>query len=136
MATGIGEWKSMDTAPRDGTIVELKCTRGVAPWYGIFQYTNKYTLVPFGTTELMTFTDTESSWRGVPDASRGIASESSFQWREYQGDPCEYRDPTNGFQEDPRYWRQAVARSEGLPLDYFEPKPSVYSRIMSWLGMK
>jgi hypothetical protein len=32
------EWRMMDTAPRDGTVVEIKCCYGLHPWYGFYHY--------------------------------------------------------------------------------------------------
>lgn len=36
-----GDWRPVATAPRDGTIVEMLETYGIAPWYGIFRWTRE-----------------------------------------------------------------------------------------------
>lgn len=94
-------WFSMDTAPRDGTWVELKCTYGVAPWYCVAQWNIE-----------------ELRWK-KPDGS-GPFSESSLHWRPYDGDIAAYTDPTGGMQNDAAYWRGAVASKYALPADHFE----------------
>ena len=94
-------WRSMDTAPRDGTIVELKCTYGVAPWYNLFRWS-------------------DGRWEQHDDPSMGVSSEDSLHWRPYSGEPSAYADPTGGAQNDAAYWRSAAARAHGLPPDYFE----------------
>ena len=105
-------WRSMDTAPRDGTWVELKCTYGVAPWYCVARWTE----------EIITATGTtfrgRASWQKLQGG--GPFDEGSLHWRPYEGDPAAYVDPTCGMQNDMAYWRGAVASKYGLPLDHFE----------------
>ena len=35
IAHDMAEWQPMDTAPRDGTVVEIRQSYGVAPWYAV-----------------------------------------------------------------------------------------------------
>lgn len=95
------DWRSMDSAPRDGTVVEVMCTYGVAPWYGLYKWNG-------------------TGWYKAGDDRIGVGSESSLKWRPYHGDVTAYRDPTGGMQNDMAYWRGAVAAKHGLPLDHFE----------------
>lgn len=116
------EWRSMDSAPRDGTVIEIMCTYGVAPWYDLVKWTNEYKAWCVGGDDAghyITMTSSEPSWRSVTKGS-SPASESSLKWRPYNGDPANYVDPTGGMQDDMAYWRGAVAAKYGLPLDHFE----------------
>lgn len=111
-------WRSMDTAPRDGTPVELKCTYGVAPWYGVFKWTGKRAAHgPNG--ELHEF-ETEPTWVDARNPSMGVSDEGHLHWRPYNGAVASYVDPTGGMQNDDRYWRGAVAAKYGLAPDAFE----------------
>lgn len=112
-----GDWQSMDTAPRDGTWVELKCTYGVAPWYCIARWTDEQ--IAYGRNGTTTpFRAKQPSW--TKPKGGGPFDEGSLQWRPYVGEVTSYIDPTGGMQDDPAYWRGAVASKHGLPLDYFE----------------
>lgn len=126
-----GDWHSMESAPRDGTIIEVRCTYGVAPWYGIFRWTDEmsYQNQDGTTTKLKG----EPRWTKVGDDASGFTEDGTFTWRPYRNDGAAYVDPTGGFQNDPRYWRQAVSRKYGLPLDHFEPKKSILDRVKSFL---
>lgn len=33
-----GPWQSMDTAPKNGVVIEIMNTYGIAPWYGLFKW--------------------------------------------------------------------------------------------------
>jgi hypothetical protein len=98
-------WQPMETAPRDGTVIEVRNTYGVAPTYSLAKWG-----MGFG----------GERWQKATDPSSGWISESSLWWRPYAGDVSAYVDPTGGAQNDMAYWRGAVARKYGLPLDHFE----------------
>jgi hypothetical protein len=99
------DWGPMSTAPKDGTIIEIRCTYGVAPWYGLFRWSNT---VDFGHGAGLS---NSAAWRGVPDSRQGIASEdATFSWRPYYGQPGQYDDPTHGAQNTREYWLRAVGR--------------------------
>jgi hypothetical protein len=99
-------WLPIETAPRDGTVIEIRNCFGVAPWYGLFVWDAP-----------------RREWRSAVDDRCGIIEGSYLTWRFYFSPVAEYSDPTGGFQNDPRYWREAVARKYRLPIDTFEPKP-------------
>lgn len=81
-------FNSMESAPHDGTPVEICCAYGVAPWYGVFKWVN-------------------GDWIGVLDSSTGVSEGSYLSWRPLSGKPENYIDPTNGKQNTPEYWRKA-----------------------------
>lgn len=119
----------MFTAPRDGTYVELKCTYGVAPWYCVARWTDENLAITSGGGNVPIKT---SSPRWVKPEGGGPSDEGSLQWRPYHDAIDDYVDPTAGYQNDPQYWRTAVARKYALPDNYFEPKQkksSLWERI-------
>lgn len=94
----------MDSAPRDGTPVELCCTYGVAPWYGMYAWLSKR-IMKDQNGNPMTF-EGEPGWVDVNDNSKGVSDEAHLHWRlnKTQG---QYIDPTGGAQNTPEYWRKA-----------------------------
>lgn len=96
------DWNDIATAPRDGTPVEIQNNWGVAAHYGVCKWVEG------------------RGWVYVNDQNRSMSDGSHLSWRPYDGDVTSYTDPTGGLQDDPRYWRQAAARSAGLPENYFE----------------
>lgn len=80
-----GGWKSVSSAPRDGTTVEMLETYGVAPWYGIFHFS-------------------EGRWEKVGDRYSGVEEDGCLFWRPYGGAAGSYVDPTGGAQESVAYW--------------------------------
>ena len=114
-------WNSMDTAPRDGTWVEIKNTYGVAPWYCVARWTREdFARCSDGTRKKFEMPD--PAWV-TPDGG-GPCSEGSLHWRPYAGEVSAYIDPTGGMQNQMAYWRGAVAQQYGLPLDHFEAEVS------------
>lgn len=111
-------WRTMDSAPKDGTVIELKCTYGVAPWYGLYRWTATRT----ATLEGETFTyETEPAWVKHGNDSSGVAAgDRDLRWRPAPAALETYVDPTGGLQEDMAYWRGAISRKYGYPLDHFE----------------
>lgn len=92
----MSEWQEMSTAPRDGTPIEVRCTYGIAPWYGLYIWGVE-----------PEWPDSDPRWMQVGDPCAGICENMSFQWRPYQGDPLAYIDPTHGAQETMEYWQAA-----------------------------
>ena len=122
-----GGWLHMQTAPRDGTPVELKCVYGVAPWYGLYRWTNKNVSVD-GVEFISDFI-----WRNCNGDPTFPSSEAELMWRPYGGAPEAYVDPTGGAYKTAEYWRVAVARQHGLPDNYFEKPTKRHSGFWSWL---
>ena len=88
--TGIStdeDWKDIETAPRDGTPVELENCYGIRPTYSLCKWVN------------------DQGWIYVSDEGRGVDNGPWLRWREYKGSASEYIDPTNGVQETMAYWR-------------------------------
>lgn len=122
-------WSPIDAAPRDGTVLELKCSYGVAPWYFV------------GYWEPMPARHaTDGWWRDAKLALDGVkggvmpTEEDSLSWRPFTGEVASYVGPTQGAQNDGGYWRGAVAAKYGLPADHFEAeaskeKPSWWRRV-------
>ncbi len=111
-----GQWCSMESAPRDGTWVEIKNCYGVAPSYSIARWTTHG--LAHSSDGLVPYEHSEPQWSS-PDGG-GFVNEGSLFWRPYEGDVENYIDPTNGAQNSPAYWRGAIAAKHGLPIDYFE----------------
>lgn len=123
----VADWRPIASAPRDGTIIEVRCTYGVAPWYGLYHWVSgpeeveALSLDADGTTKSHKVIVTrEPHWAKVGEPSLGFSEGPTFTWRPYQGNATQYIDPTGGAQDSPAYWRGAVAQKYGLPLDYFE----------------
>jgi hypothetical protein len=113
-------WQPMDSAPRDGTVIEVRCTYGVAPWFGLYKWSSHMKFPDRnGVVVIMTGTP---RWVGANAGKENssFAEGGSFMWRPYTGDPVRYTDPTGGMQDSAAYWRGAVAAKYGLPLNAFE----------------
>ena len=112
-----GGWRLISEAPRDGTVIETKNAYGVAPTYGLFKWTDESFF------EDGTAFKSEASWMNVHKKNMGISGEGSWlSWRPYVGNVTDYKDPTNGVQNDPGYWRGAVAAKGGFRSDIYEVK--------------
>ena len=119
------EWRPMGSAPRDGTVIEIRCSYGVAPWYKLYRWGTTYSA--HSNDGIVEF-EGEPHWCAVPSDGSSFTEDATFNWRPYNGDPQNYSDPTGGFQNDPAYWRGAVAAKYGLPLDYFEAEAARNAR--------
>lgn len=120
------DWRPINSAPRDGTVIEVRNTWGVAPTYQLVRWTDEMTAINFNSGVRVPFKAQTPSWVAVdPNAGGSPAGEGSWlMWRPYSGDISKYVDPTGGAQMSPAYWRGAVAAKYGLPLDYFEKEPA------------
>jgi hypothetical protein len=122
-AASYGGWKSVSTAPRDGTIIEMMETYGVAPWYARFYWRKKGThveeTIPFiyvdksgkQTTkvEKISYAENNPRWIDADDAQSGVTEDECLFWRPYKG-TGKYVDPTGGAQKSVAYWCAAVHR--------------------------
>lgn len=82
-AASLGDWRSMLTAPRDGTVIEVLETYGYAPWFGLFKYDRTWATFPY--------------WKSVDQVGTGLSTEDCAFWRPYKG-TGKYVDPTGGLQ--------------------------------------
>lgn len=103
-------WQTMASAPRDGTIIEICCTYGRAPWYGRYRWASEM-LVRYGETKAdgSIITDTrfirlpEPRWMAVDRLGSSLDDETHMQWRPTEQGPS-YTDPTGGAQNTEAYW--------------------------------
>lgn len=117
-------WNHMSTAPRDGTWIELKCSYGVAPWYGLARWTtDRYVYKPVSEGSGFEYYQSDTPTWILSEKGHSVSDENYLEWRlwPYQ-DPDTYTDPTNGIQYSDSYWQGALAAKYGLPLDYFEKR--------------
>lgn len=100
-AASYGGWRSVKTAPRDGTVVEMIETFGVAPWYGLFQWTKGKSE---GTDRMPPI------WFQLDTRQPGtvVTEDECLFWRPYKGTVKDYVDPTGGFQKSIAYWCTAM----------------------------
>jgi hypothetical protein len=125
-AAQFSEWQSIQTAPRDGTLIEIRNSYGIAPWYDIFRWHH------CGDARDV------FEWQSVRRAGHSImqGAEPFLSWRPFSGNIDFYTDPSHGAQDTPQYWRQAVARKYNLPKNYFEPATGWWGRILKVLGLR
>lgn len=128
-------WRSMDSAPRDGTVIEIQNNYGRAPWYGIYHYGGKIKLkgcssapvenrdgfnanylvgieMDIGTTcANPIIVEIVAGDRWVSEnqigSSLSPSDESRFKWRPYRGSE-NYADPTQGAQGTTDYWLRGL----------------------------
>lgn len=125
-------WLHMNSAPRDGTWVELKNTYGIAPWYCVARWTDED--VALSANGMVPFRASKKSW--IKQGGGGPFSETSLQWRPYAGTVDNYIDPTGGLQNDMAYWRGAVAAKYCLPLDSFEKEAAANQKKNNYQNAK
>lgn len=94
-ASAYGGWKPVSTAPRDGTIIEMLETYGVAPWYGLFKWDKSF-------SKSMTAVTGKPYWQSIDKPSTAVSEDKCLFWRPYKG-IGKYVDPTGGFQDFPAY---------------------------------
>ncbi len=114
--TSLHDWMPMEHAPRDGSPIEIRCTFGVAPWYGVFAWNGD---------GWFRYGNTHSS---VESDAKGNAP--FLSWRPLRTAPELYVDPTRGIQNDPAYWRGAMAAKVGLPIDALEKEAARNFRLL------
>ena len=128
------DWLEMGAAPRDGSVVEIACLAGIAPWYGLYRWTEPGDTYPDGEPY-----GSEPGWRDPLRLSGGVGApnridstawfsgprelyeaicrddptgEKYLLWRPTAQDPAHYVDPTRGEQGGRAYWLRAIARRE------------------------
>ena len=103
-AASSGEWKSVDSAPRDGTSVEMLETYGIAPWYGLFRWTTDEAAFEINTGKVMHFKNRTPSWQAVDNPGHSVVEDNCLFWRPYHGSGSAYVDSTRGAQQSVAYW--------------------------------
>ncbi len=93
------DWRPISEAPRDGTVIETKCSYGVAPWYGLHKW------VEYGNNVYVS-DGSKGRWEDANDPQKGVGEGPSLTWRPYSGGGS-YVDPTGGAQNTQNYWLQA-----------------------------
>jgi hypothetical protein len=104
-------FRTIDSAPRDGTVIELQINAGFRPWYGLHRWDG-------------------DRWVNATDPSSSLVSESNVCWRPYAGDPDHYIDATGGAQFTYRYWgvpRDGVFTEQN---ETEEQKPRWWERLL------
>lgn len=120
------DWRSIDAAPRDGTVIEVCCTYGVAPWYDLYRWTDEAILPHVETSEGVSVESLrphkfgKPRWYSATKPGQGVSDEAHLFWRPTTQDPETYIDPTQGFQDTNAYWLQACG---------FPTKPSDFERF-------
>ena len=88
-------WKLTDSAPKDGTVIEMAQTYGIAPTYGLYKWSNQRI-------------GGETMWQSATDPQMGTMDSGCLYWRPYKGSVSKYQDPTGGEQNSLRYWCTAA----------------------------
>lgn len=89
-------WHDMETAPRDGTTIEIENAGGGKPWRGLYRWGG---VQDFYEDERLPGEDMSASgWRGVPNAGSGFYT-GAKAWRAFKGDPETYEDPYSSFDQ-------------------------------------
>lgn len=118
--TGPDAWLGMSSAPRDGTVIEIRNSYGVVPWYSIFRWSDEMMVqcyrsetMPDGTLRKIDlgFQLTKLGaprWVDVdrPGHSVDANDERYLHWR--PASDGAYVDPTNGAQNTAGYWLKAA----------------------------
>lgn len=75
-------WQAMDTAPRDGTIIEIRSDYGPAPYFGLFRWTDEQRL----SGGLVRRLDT-ARWVNAQEPILALWNEVGLSWRPTNGAP-------------------------------------------------
>lgn len=117
-STPVGQgWQPISSAPRDGTIIEICCTFGVAPWYGLYKWeggeqcSNQNQSLAHGLAGMQGSPGRQGrDWVDVRDPLKSVTDGDYLQWRPTNATAESYVDPTHGAQETTEYWLQACKR--------------------------
>jgi hypothetical protein len=103
-----GGWKQINSAPHDGTVVEIMQTYGIAPWYGRFKWTKEvYIPDQNGVPHREILQNPE--WVNLDEPGHSVGEECAF-WRPLKPNDKPYVDPTGGAQKSVAYWCDAIHR--------------------------
>lgn len=92
-----GDWKPIHEAPRDGTVIEVLETYGIAPWYGLYKWVK------------LDGNPSPGHWMSAEELNKGVIEDACLFWRPYSKSGT-YKDPTNGAQNGVAYWCAAMHR--------------------------
>ena len=102
-----GSWQHMSAAPRNGTVIEVIQTWGIAPTYGLVRFPQKGSVFEQFNRGKSAVEDL--TWEDVSNPTQGYTNLGNcLRWRPYKGDPKTYVDPTGGAQNTTAYWCQAA----------------------------
>src|SRR6266705_4767231 len=104
-AASKGRWKAVNSAPRNGTAVEMLETFGTAPTYGRFAWTRDHTSLD--SEGKMVHFRASPSWVNLDKPGFGVVENDCLFWRPYKG-TGHYIDPTNHQQDNVAYWCAAM----------------------------
>jgi hypothetical protein len=116
-AASNGGWQPVSTAPRDGTVVEMLETYGVAPWYGIFKWTKTQTTGgPTGSRTCdgspSPYEQLDQYWKAHPWQARYYGTSYipdwfhfNQRWAEWTSKHC-HADPVRTFEMSSPEWVQ------------------------------
>lgn len=96
------EWKPIQDAPRDGTVIEVLETYGIAPWYGIYKWVEL--AGPYSDDRTP-----RGHWMSAENDHTGVIENPCLFWRSYNK-TGKYIDPTNGAQDTVEYQCQYMHR--------------------------
>jgi hypothetical protein len=88
-------WKTIDSAPKDGTVLEGMQTYGIAPYWSTVRFVNNH-------------------WVSGIDAAISLEPSTCLMWRPLKVAVLSYQEPTLGKQDTTGYWCDAM-RLEWLP---------------------
>lgn len=103
-----GGWQSHTTAPRDGTVIEMLETYGIAPTYGIFQWKR--------------WAGGDYAFVDAVDANLSVVEDECLFWRPYRRPVVVYVDPTGGAQNKVAYWCSAAHEAYDKKRDACVPR--------------
>ncbi len=102
-----GGWMPSATAPHNGTVVEMMQTFGIAPWYGLFKWSDVTTSMSgHGPVQIKL---SSPEWVSADGQHGGMSGLECAFWRPYKKPETEkYTDPTGGAQNSVAYWCAAA----------------------------
>lgn len=108
------DWRRIESAPKDGTVIEIQNSFGIRPWYGLFKWDNKMPITTYAcngepSTCSVVSVKTQNipySWVQVNESGTALdmADIDYLRWRPYHRHGA-YVDPIMDLQTIPGYWQ-------------------------------